>query len=182
MYSDILTGMLYCDITDHRPCFVSLKCTDYINMNERPKVRLYGERNCQRFVEMMTTKQWDSLYIENVDCYTAFINCVKSFYEQSFPWVTVSRKRIKDKAWISKGVKISIKQYHRLYKASLRNNNTSAIIIYKRYMNMLRRCINEAETAYYKKIFQYIKSSSYNMWKHLGALIIPYIKRSARVI
>ena len=56
MYSDILTGMLYCDISDHLPCFVSLKCTDYINMNERKKVRLYGERKYQRSMEKMTTK------------------------------------------------------------------------------------------------------------------------------
>ena len=179
IYSDILAGMLYCDITDHLPCFVSLKCIDYINMNEIPKVRLYGERNCQIFVEMMTTKQWDSLYTENVDWYTAFINCVKSFYEQSFPWVTVSRKRIKDKSWISKGLKISMKHNHRLYKASLRNNNTSAVIKYKRYRNMLRRCINEAEAAYYEKLFQDTKSSSYNLWKHLGAIINPNKKKRA---
>ena len=74
-------------------------------MNERPKVRLYGERNCQIFVEMMTTKQWDSLYTENVDWYTAFVNCIKSFYGQNFPWVAVSRKIIKDRSWISKGKK-----------------------------------------------------------------------------
>ena len=59
MYSYIIAGMLYCHITDHLPCFVSLKCIDYINMNEISKVRLYGKRNCQRFVEMMTTKQWE---------------------------------------------------------------------------------------------------------------------------
>ena len=100
----------------------------------------------------MTTEQCDSLYIENVDWYAAFINCVKSFYEQSFPWVTVSRKMIKDKSWIIKGLKISIKHNHRLYKASLRNDNSSAIIKYKRYRNMLRQCINEAETAYNEKM------------------------------
>ena len=66
-----LSKMLYCDITDHLPCFVSLKCIDYINMNERPNVRLHEDRNCERFVEMMTTKQWDSLYTENVDGYTS---------------------------------------------------------------------------------------------------------------
>ena len=111
----------------------------------------------------------------------AFINCAKSFYEQSFSWVTVSRKMIKDKSWISKGLKISIKHNHRLYKASLRNNNTSAIIKYGRYRNILRRCINEAETAYYEKSFQDIKSSSYNMWKHLGAIIKPN-KKSVRIM
>ena len=71
-----------------------------------------------------------SIY-KNVDWYTAFINCVKSFYEQRFSWVTVSRKRIKDTK----------------YLVSLCNNNTSAIIKYKRYNDLLRIFINEAETA-----------------------------------
>ena len=42
---------------------------------------------------------------------------------------------------------------------------------------MLRRCINEAEAAYYEKLFQDTKSSSYNMWKHLGAIINPNKKK-----
>ena len=44
---------------------------------------------------------------------------------------------------------------------------------------MLRRCINEAETAYYEKLFQDTKSSSYtyNKWKHLGAIISPNKKK-----
>ena len=36
---------------------------------------------------------------------------------------------------------------------------------------MLSRCIKEAETAFYDKLSQDIKSSSYNMWKHLGVII-----------
>ena len=42
---------------------------------------------------------------------------------------------------------------------------------------MLRRCINESETAYYEKIFQDIKSLCYNIWKHLGAIINPNKKK-----
>ena len=171
MNSDILAGMLYCDITDHLPCFVSLKCIDYINMNERPKVRFNGERNCQRFVEMMTTKQWDSLYTENVDWYTAFINCVKSFYGKSFPWVTVSRKRIKDKPWTSKGLKVSIKQiidytkHHYVIIALQQLSNIKDTgICYEDVSMKLRR-------PSMKNLFQDTKSSSYNTWKHLGAII-----------
>ena len=48
--------------------------------------------------------------------------------------------------------RINTKYNLRLYKTSLRNSNTSAIIKYKRYRNMPRRCINEAETAYYEYI------------------------------
>ena len=43
------------------------------------------------------------------------------------------------------------------------------------------RCINEAEAAYYAKLFQDTESSSYNMWKHLGAIINPN-KKSVHVI
>ena len=78
---------------------------------------------------------------------------------------------------MSKGIKISIKQNHRLYRASLRSNNEPAVVKYKRYNNVLRRCIKEAEMAYYDRLFQDTKASSYNMWKHLGAFINPNKKK-----
>ena len=37
----------------------SLKCNNYIDNNDRPKVRLYGEKNCEKFVERMNSVQWD---------------------------------------------------------------------------------------------------------------------------
>ena len=42
--------------------FVSLNCINYININERPKVRLYGERNSKGFVEKINSKQWNTLF------------------------------------------------------------------------------------------------------------------------
>ena len=149
----------------------------YIDNNDRPKVRLYGEKNCEKFVERINSVQWDLIYSEHTDWYNAFITNVKYHYDQSFPLVKVSRKRMKDKPWVSKGIKISIKQNHRLYRASLRSNNTSAVVKYKRYNNVLRRCIKEAEMAYYDRLFQDTKTSSYNMWKHLGAIINPNKKK-----
>ena len=73
---------------------------------------------------------------------------------------------MEDKPWVSKGIKVNIKQNHRLYRASLRSNNESAVVKYKRYNNVLRRCIKEAEMEYYDRLFQDIKTSSYNTWKH----------------
>ena len=42
--TDLLSGMFYCDITGHRPCFVSMKGNTHMNMNNRPKIR-FGEKN-----------------------------------------------------------------------------------------------------------------------------------------
>ena len=125
----------------------------------------------------MNSVQWDLIYSEHTDWYNAFITNVKFHYDQSFPLVKVSRRRMKDKPWVSKGIKISIKQNHKLYRASLRSNNASAVLKYKIYNNVLRRCIKEAEMAYYDRLFQDTKTSSYNMLKHLGAIINPNKKK-----
>ena len=36
--TDLLSGMFYCDITDHLPCFISMKGNTHINMNNRPNI------------------------------------------------------------------------------------------------------------------------------------------------
>ena len=46
--TDLLSGMFYCDITDHLPCFISMKGNTHMNMNNRPNIRLFGEKNCNR--------------------------------------------------------------------------------------------------------------------------------------
>ena len=159
LYENILAGILYCDIKDHLPCVVSLRCINYIDDNDRPKVRLYGEKKSRK------------IFRKDEFSY------VKYHYDQSFPLVKVSRKRMKDKPWVSKGIKISIKQNHWLYRASLRSNNASAVVKYKRYDDVLRRCIKDAEMAYYDRLFQDTKTSSYNLRKHLGAIINPNKKK-----
>ena len=178
VYENILAGILYFDIADHLPCVVSLKCINYIDNNDRPsKHATIWRENCENFVERTISVQWDLIYSEHTDWYNAFITNVRYHYNQSFPLVKVSRKILKGKPWVSKDIKISIKQNHSLYRASLRSNNASAVVEYKRYNKVLRRCIREVEMAYYDRLFQDIKTSSNNMWKHLDAIINPNKKK-----
>ena len=58
-----------------------MKGNTHLNMNNRPKIGLFGERNCNKFTEMMTLVDWDSLYLPETDWYTAFISTVKRIYE-----------------------------------------------------------------------------------------------------
>ena len=71
----------------------------------------------------MTLTDLDSLYLPETDWYTAFISTVKRIYEMPFSLVHVSRSRIKDKPLITKGLKQSIGNNHRLYRLSIRNGN-----------------------------------------------------------
>ena len=64
-----------------------------MNMNNRPKIRLHSEKNCNKFTEMITLTDRDLLYLPETDWYTAFVSTVKRIYEMSFPLVHVSRSR-----------------------------------------------------------------------------------------
>ena len=130
-HTEISAGILYCDITDHLPWFITLICSN-----------------------LHTTK----------DC---MLDYMERKIPPSFPVVRLSRKRAKDKPWITKGIQISIKVKHRLYKLSLRNSKAKLT----RYKNLLRTCIMNSESLCYRELFENTKTSAYNLWNHLGPII-----------
>ena len=67
--------------------------------------------------------------------------------QQSFRLIRLSRKRAKDKPWITKCIKISIKVKHSLHKLSLRNNDPGAKAKYTRYKNLLRTGIKKSRVS-----------------------------------
>ena len=51
-----LCGLFYCDISDHLPSFLSLKFEKYNCVSERPRTRIFGERNCHTFIQLMESE------------------------------------------------------------------------------------------------------------------------------
>ena len=104
---NILSGLFYCDISDHLPSFVSIKhnktCKD-----ERPMTRLFSEKNMANFVRGMETKNWNEIYTNGDDYYTKCMTIVLRIFQQSFSVIRVSRKRWQVKPWMTKALKISI--------------------------------------------------------------------------
>ena len=108
---NIMSGLFYCEITDHLPCFLSLKFEKYNRMDERPMTRLFGEKNCAIFVQKMQSQNWNEIYYDTgEETYDKFISTVQNIYQQEFPLVRVSRKRWRDKPRFTKALKVSIKQ------------------------------------------------------------------------
>ena len=119
----------------------------------------------------MGNENWDSVFTTDSDRYSIFVAKVKQKYESYFPLIQISRKRLKDKPGITKGLKISIKNNHRLYRRYLRENESLTNIRYKKYKNELRKCLKIAEEKYYNQLFDDTKHSAYNLWKNLGPVL-----------
>ena len=92
--------------------------------------------------------------------------------------VNLSRKRAKDKAWITTGLKQSIKEKHRLYRNYKLNHSEQNETAYKQYNNQLRTHIRQAELTCYKGIFDNKKNNIKKLWEHMGQLPTP--KEQAR--
>ena len=85
----------------------------------------------------------------------------------------MSRKRWRDKPWVTKALKTSIRRKNNLYKASLTHHDNQKNETYKTYKNILRKCLKEAEVKYYEELFDNHKNSVYNIWKTLNPIINP---------
>ena len=130
----------------------------------------------------MQTENWQALYTPDVDWYTKFITVIKQKFETCFPMIRVSRKRLKDRPWITVGLKSSINKSHRLYRTTLQDSCHHMKSKYKRYKAILRNCLKVAEQNYYCQLFDDTKQSAYNLWKNLGPVINPNRKKRQRMI
>ena len=142
-------------------------CGNYITKNDRPLTRVFGDKNCKRFIESMQTENWQALYTPDVDWYKKFINVIEQKFETCFPMIRVSRKRLKDRPWITAGLKPSIKKSHRLYRTTLQDSCHHMKSKYKKYRAILS--LKVAEQNYYCQLFDDTKQSAYNLWKKLGS-------------
>ena len=168
---NIMSGLFYCEITDHLPCFYREK---YNRMDERPMTRIFGEKNCAIFVQKMQSRNWNEMYNDTgEETCDKFISTVQNIYQQAFTLVRVSRKRWCGKPWLTKALKVSIKQKTKLYREYILHPDSFHKTKYNVYKNRLRKCLLETEKNYCNELFENDKDSVFNLWKTLNRIINP---------
>ena len=163
--------ILYNDISDHLPTVVIIDNRKKVIDKIRSKVRIFGERNCTKFIDVCRNTNWDQLFQDSEDWYTTFSSKIKCIYNDSFPLKLLSRKRQKDKPWITPGLKISIKHKNILYRKTLTRKSESLYAWYTNYKKMLQKCIKEAETTYYSDLLNSCQHSCRQTWRHLSLML-----------
>ena len=151
---------------------LSLKIDQVCN---RPLIRIINDRSLQTFRTKCEMIEWNNLdgMVHVDDRFNFLQDHLILAFNESFPLVRKSRKRAKDKKWITHGLKISIRHKNRLYKKKMQTPTYNNINKYKEYNNILQECIKSAEETYYQSLFNDTKHSSIKMWKALGSIINP---------
>ena len=127
----------------------------------------------------MQSYNWNEIHNDTgEEIYDKFIAAVHNIYQQAFPLVRVSRKRWRDKPWLTKALKVSIKHKNKLYREYILHPDNLHQTKYNAYKNWLRKCLLEAEKIYYNEPFENNKDSVLNLWKTLNPIINPKKKHS----
>ena len=173
------SGVLFSDITDHLPCFMIIDISSNNDKNERPYIRIFSERNISNFKNSLAQINWEEVlnaHDVSQNC-TNFYEKIHTLYNTNFPLIKQSRKRSKDKKWLSGNLKACIRKKHQLYVRQLKSPTTNNIQKYKTYKNILTSCIHEAEGMYHQKLFSDKQSGILNFWKTYSQTLNP-IKKS----
>ena len=94
-------------------------------------------------------------------------------YNSSFPVLRLSRKRAKNKPWVTTAVKQSITKKHILFRNFILNRLAENEATYEQYNNVLRTLIHLAKANYFKSKFGNKQNGIKEMWKHLGYFFVP---------
>jgi len=112
--------------------------------------------------------------------YNEFSNNLTSLFNKHFPLVKKSRKRVKDKLWITKALIKSSRVKNKLYKIWLQTESKQGEIAYKDYKRIYIKISKEAESVYYQQLFNSKEISLKKLWSNLNT-ICSYKKKTENI-
>ncbi len=171
----IYSGNIFSDISDHLPNFLNIHSYSKKNILERPIIRIYGEKNTNKFKKLLQEANWDELLSatdENI-ALNIFYNIYNVAFNKAFPLKRLSRNRARDKEWITSEIKQNIHHKNRLFKKSLLHPTPSNRKKYTIFRNILNRKIRLAEDNYYKNLLSNGSQNLFKLWNIFGKIINP---------
>ena len=88
-----------------------------------------------------------------------------------FPLVRQSRKKFKEKPYITNGIRVSIKSRETLHKIFLENPTKENEMNFKTKRNKLVDIIRKAESDYYAAAIENHADSTIQLWKTFGKIL-----------
>ena len=179
-------GCLLLDISDHLPTFFILKGTSISQKvpQVRPKVRIFSQRNLTQFGNELSEVSWNDVYTSN-DCdhaFNLFHNTFTLTLNKCFPLTTLSRKKYKDKNWLTDDISTKIKYKNILYRKHLKKPHDDELSKkLKSVRKDLSKDINLAKRTYYRNLLTSEKATIQSIWKVYGELIGKSPKKENKV-
>ena len=173
-FTQISSCIIIDDMSDHYPCYVSLKLSD-IRDNEllTHKSRNYGENSLFNIKHTLLHHDWSCLDSMNVnESYNYLINVITNALDLHAP---VREKKVSNRSsFVEPWMNVKILKYNRKSKKLCKKaRDTKSNVDIERYKNY-RRSLNvlkrQEKRSFYKKLFEKIGNNSKTVWSILNSL------------
>jgi len=132
----------------------------------------FQKKNISLFTFDLQQADWSSVYAcdDVTYSYDVFVNIVNAAFERCLPLTKLSRKRMKDKPWVTSALKKSSRVKNALYKNWLKTQSVADEARYKNYRKVYKNIAREAELNYYKEHFDSRKKLNKKLWANLNKI------------
>jgi len=170
MNISVKSGNFVEDISDHLPNYMLMINKKQYSKTARPLIRLFSERNMAKFKHELQNTNWSTAFdTEDINqAYENFINLFTEQYNRCFILTRLSRKRSRDKPWITSALKKSSRKKTSLYKRWIKTRSVKDEHKYKNYKKIFVKLAKEAEVLHYKELFDVKANSIKNLWSNLN--------------
>lgn len=184
----ILAGNIFADVSDHLPNFILInneKKRCICHNNDRPLIRIFSEKNGERFRNELCNINWDGLLCHAQDpnlAYEIFHKQVLNKFNKCYPLQHLSRRATKDQAWVTKGLKTSSRHKNKLYKKWIKSRRNDDFEKYRIYKTIFKRVTRACMTTYYKDTLNTKMHNVKKVWNELNKLCSFSKKNAKRII
>ena len=181
----VLSGNFFCDISDHLPNFLVLPWDQSTHKNtDKKKVRIYSESNILKFIHHIFYVPWSQELntFDNVNSMCShFMSKINHFFCSSFPLTEISKKRSKDKPWITQDLRKQIQNKNKLYRKKLTNPTEENETLYKESKRAVEIMIKTVQEKYYQDILNNKRNSVKAIWDEFGPILGKQKKKIKKI-
>ncbi|XP_077968768.1 uncharacterized protein LOC144422802 [Styela clava] len=175
---DLSSFVILTDISDHYPQF----CTVSTSIFTRRQNQIF-RRDMRNFSIDLYRSDIESSILPISNCqitcdnlnilFDSFVAIIKSSIDAHAPIKPLSRHktRLLAKPWITKGIRVSVKRKHKMYKTHFKNGTNTQYRTYKTYSNLLAVLINKAKKMYYFNRIKQVSGDIRSTWDLIGRIV-----------
>ena len=162
----IKAGVIYSGITDHLPIFLSIQEDHKVTPKVRPMIRLFSEKNKNKFYRLIKNCNWDDFEKSNSvsEALKMIYKNWRRCHEESFPLIKLSRTKAKQKPWLSAELIKAIKEKNKLYKLTSENPTSENKNKLSKLRNQVTSQIRKEHGKYYQNIINGEKQNIKKLW------------------
>ena len=183
IHNKISAGNLINDISDHLPNFFIIDL-EQTSTKERPLIRLYNEKNIKKIKRNIPNEPPLIPHPRSNDpniILAEFTHNLNKLLNKYFPLVRISRKKFKEKKYITNEIKNMIKQRNKLYHIYLNDKNTQNKDKWITLRNKTNQAIKNSEIQYYKNQINNHGNNCQAMWKTLSHILSKKKNRNTNI-